>query len=115
MALALLSAPLLLYALLHPSILTQRFEEMSVWSLRSEIGSPGAAWRIVENHAGYFSPRFLLVEGDINPRHGTGRGMLLWAWAPLIALGLWQAWRRRDDPHVRAVIAALWRRRSGHP
>ncbi len=102
---AILAAPLAGYMLLHPGVLTWRLASASIGA---DGASPaGILGRFLLNHAGYFSPRFLFLEGDPNPRHGTGRGVLLWMWAPLIALGMWRAWKRRRDPAVLSVAAAL--------
>ena len=101
---ALMAAPLALYLRDHPGSLTWRVES-TIWA-----DSPGPATviaRFAANYLRYLSPRFLLFEGDANPRHGTGRGMLLWIAAPLILAGLWEAWRRRGERTVRMVVAGL--------
>ena len=102
---ALMAVPLALYMRQHPGVLTWRLAESSIWS-----DAPAAA-ELVERFAGnylrYFSPRFLFLEGDTNPRHGTGRGMLLWAYAPLILAGMWEGWRRRGERPVQMIAAGL--------
>ena len=94
------------WALQHPGALTYEF------NLRS-IGADGAALptlmgRFLGNYISYFSPDFLFIHGDPNPRHNTGyAGMLLVVAAPLLLLGLWACWRRRHEALPRFVIACL--------
>ena len=101
---ALTAIPLAIYMSRNPGALTWRVES-AVWADAS--GAAEAAGRFAGNYIRYFSPRFLLFEGDLNPRHGTGNGMLPWIAAPLILAGLWEAWRRRGERPVQMVAAGL--------
>lgn len=103
--LAILAVPIGVYLLRHPGVITWRFEREMVF--RDETGTVSGLTRFLHNYARYFSPRFLFIHGDSNLRHGTGRGVLLWIWGPLITLGVWQAWRLRREPAVQALAAAL--------
>ena len=101
---ALMAVPLALYLRQNPGVLTWRLES-AIWSdappLLDLLG------RFAANYSRYFSPRFLFLEGDTNPRHGAGQGMLLWIAAPLIVAGCWEAWRRRTERPVRMIVAGL--------
>lgn len=101
----LLAVPLAVSLAREPRLLTWRAAAENVSA--SAAGAPQAIARVAANYAGYFSPHFLFLRGDPNLRNGTGRGVLLWMWAPLVVLGLVQAWRRRREPAVCAVLAGL--------
>jgi len=103
--LAALAAPLAVHLLRHPGVLTWRFAEAVLW--KDGADPQTILLRFLSHYVGYFSPRFLFLAGDANIRHGTGRGVLLWAWAPILLVGLWQAWRRRREPTVQLVVAGL--------
>jgi len=101
----LMALPLAYYMGQHPGALTWRMSVSSIWS---DSPAPAAlVKRFATNFLGYFSPRFLFLEGDTNLRHGTGRGMLPWIAAPLIIAGLWEAWRRRGERPVQLIVACL--------
>jgi len=97
---------LAVWGLLNPGGLTGHFGGIS-------IAGPGGslftlAGRFLANYASYFSPDFLFVHGDLNPRHNTGfAGMLLAVTAPLLLLGLWTCWKRRDEALPRFVALGL--------
>ena len=94
------------WALLHPGALTYEFSLIN-------IGADGAPFptvvgRFLGNYVSYFSPDFLFIHGDLNPRHNTGyAGMLLAVSAPLLLLGLWGCWRRRRELLPRFLIGCL--------
>lgn len=90
----------------HPGAITARFNAISIWSDGAPIVT--VAGRFIGNYVTYLGPDFLFVSGDHNPRHNTQfAGMLLWIALPLLLLGLWAAWRRRDQPLVRFVVLGL--------
>lgn len=101
---ALMAVPLALYLRQNPGVLTWRLES-AIWSDAPPL--PSLLGRFAVNYARYFSPQFLFLEGDANPRHGAGQGMLLWIAAPLIGAGCWDAWRRRAERPVRMIVAGL--------
>jgi hypothetical protein len=100
-----LAIPLAAHLMAQPDLLTWRVEEEAIWTAQRE--SPGILHEFAANYVRYFSPAFLLGEGDPNLRHSTGRGMLLWSWIPLLLTGLWQVWRRRREAAVQAVLLGL--------
>lgn len=94
------------YALLNPGALTGRFAAISIWA----DGAPLSVVidRFLTNYVAYFSPNFLLLQGDANPRQNTEiGGMLLWAMAPLLIAGIAVCWVRRGEPLVRFLAAGV--------
>ena len=95
-----------IYALLNPGALTGRFGLISIWSDGAPLGV--VADRFLTNYFSYFSPSFLFLQGDANPRQNTEiGGMLLWVMAPLLIAGLVVCWQRRRDPLVRFLVAGI--------
>ncbi|MGA7989662.1 MAG: hypothetical protein WCB51_14835 [Candidatus Dormiibacterota bacterium] len=95
-----------IYALLNPGALTGRFELISIWSDGAPLGV--VINRFLVNYVTYFSPNFLFLQGDANPRQNTGiGGMLLWVMVPLLIAGILVCWERRREPLVRFLIAAI--------
>jgi hypothetical protein len=91
------------YALLNPGALTGRFAEISIWADGAPVNV--VLDRFLTNYLAYFSPNFLLLQGDANPRQNTEiGGMLLWAMAPLLIAGIVVCWERRADPLVRFLV-----------
>lgn len=95
-----------IYALLNPGALTGRFELISIWSDGAPLGV--VINRFLVNYVTYFSPNFLFLQGDANPRQNTEiGGMLLWVMVPLLIAGILVCWERRREPLVRFLIAAI--------
>jgi hypothetical protein len=95
-----------LYMLLNPGALTGRFALISIWADGAPLGV--VIDRFLVNYVSYFSPSFLFLQGDANPRQNTEiGGMLLWVAAPLLVAGLLVCWRRRREPLVRFLIASI--------
>lgn len=97
----LFSVPIFLYAATAGSA---RFDRLSVFADRP-LGE--ALTLAVSNYARHFDPRFLLLWGDANPRHGLPlAGLLAWAEAPFFLLGLatLATWRR---PGARLLLVWL--------
>lgn len=99
-------AVLAVYGLLHPGALTSHFNGIS-------IASPNAspitvAGRFLANYGLYFTPDFLFIHGDPNPRHNTGyAGMLLAVMVPLLLMGLVTCWRRRSEALPKIVLLGI--------
>jgi len=75
--LALLAAPVLGFSMTERG--RQRFSDVSVFSNPStrDAGPVGMAASVAGNYLSYYTPRFLLTEGDPNPRHSIrGHGVL---------------------------------------
>jgi hypothetical protein len=95
-----------IYALLNPGALTGRFTLISIWSDGAPLNV--VIDRFLVNYVSYFSPSFLFLQGDANPRQNTEiGGMLLWVMAPLLIAGILVCWQRRREPLVRFLIAAI--------
>ncbi|HYL72366.1 MAG TPA: hypothetical protein VEY89_13785, partial [Candidatus Dormibacteraeota bacterium] len=94
------------WALTHPGALTEEFNLINIGADRAPALTVVA--RFFSNYIGYFSPDFLFIHGDPNPRHNTGyAGMLLAVTAPLLLLGLWECRRRRSEPLPRFLVLSL--------
>jgi hypothetical protein len=94
------------YALLNPGALTGRFSLISIWS----DGAPLSVVvdRFLANYVSYFSPGFLFLQGDQNPRQNTEiGGMLLWVMAPLLIAGIVACWERRREPLIQFLVAGI--------
>ncbi len=56
----------------------------------------------LQNYLAHFSPQFLFLSGDANPRHAVGGfGQMLWVEAPLLVAGLWRVCKRVRNPQAR--------------
>jgi 4-amino-4-deoxy-L-arabinose transferase-like glycosyltransferase len=63
---------------------------------------------VAGNYFQYFSPDFLFLHGDPNPRHSSGFGGLLFLTAvPILAVGLVICVRRWREPLCRLALAGL--------
>jgi hypothetical protein len=94
------------YWLLNPGALTGRFGLISIWADGAQLSV--VVDRFLTNYVSYLSPNFLFLQGDANPRQNTEiGGMLLWVTAPLLLAGILVCWRRRREPLVRFLIAAI--------
>jgi len=95
-----------IYALLNPGALTGRFAAISIWADGAPLGT--VIDRFLVNYLSYFSPSFLFLQGDSNPRQNTEiGGMLLWVMAPLLIAGVLVCWQRRREPLVRFLAAGI--------
>ncbi|NOY74609.1 MAG: hypothetical protein GXP32_02315 [Kiritimatiellaeota bacterium] len=98
--------PLSLSFFSNPQAMTERFNQISVW--RDSPGILECARRITMRYVDYFSPSFLFLIGDDNPRHNTGVGELFIFTLPFIILGLfWMVRRIKRDPFARFVLLSL--------
>jgi hypothetical protein len=94
------------YWLLNPGALTGRFGLISIWADGAPLNL--VVDRFLTNYVSYFSPNFLFMQGDANPRQNTETGgMLLWVTAPLLLAGILVCWQRRRQPLVQFLIAAI--------
>jgi hypothetical protein len=95
-----------IYALLNPGALTGRFAIISIWADGAPLST--VVDRFLANYLSYFSPSFLFLQGDGNPRQNTEiGGMLLWVMAPLLIAGVIACWERRREPLVRFLVACI--------
>jgi hypothetical protein len=95
-----------IYWLLNPGALTGRFGLISIWADGAPLNV--VVDRFLTNYVSYFSPNFLFLQGDGNPRQNTEiGGMLLWVTAPLLLAGILVCWQRGRQPLVRFLIAAI--------
>jgi hypothetical protein len=95
-----------IYGLLNPGALTGRLVLISIWADGAPLNV--VIDRFLVNYVSYFSPTFLFLQGDANPRQHTEiGGMLLWATAPLVIAGILVCWQRRREPFVRFLVAAI--------
>jgi len=94
------------YWLLNPGALTGRFGLISIWANKAPLKV--VVDLFLTNYVSYFSPNFLFLQGDANPRQNTEiGGMLLWVTAPLLIAGILVCWQRRRQPLVQFLIAAI--------
>jgi len=103
-----LAVPITMYALGAEG--SFRFKRVSVFS----DGLLPGLMRAASNYAKHFSPDFLILSGDRNPRHGLpGLGLLSIALTPLVLVGIWASVRdmfRAPEPESRArgAIVIAW-------
>ncbi len=90
----------------HPGALTAEFSVVNIGTDHPTL--PALLGRFLSNYIQFFSPDFLFIHGDPNPRHNTGyAGMLLAVMLPLLLLGLWACWRRRAELLPRFTLLCL--------
>jgi 4-amino-4-deoxy-L-arabinose transferase-like glycosyltransferase len=96
---AVIEIPLILFTLTEGSA---RLSRVSLFADRSVTG--GLVMALL-NYLSHFSPLFLFVSGDANPRHSLPlSGLLPWAEAPFFVLGLLaMVWKRPPGARVLAV------------
>ncbi len=71
-------------------------------------GALSAIPSFIGNYFQYFSPDFLFVHGDPNPRHSSGfGGLLLITAAPILVLGVVTCIRRWHQPLCRLALVGL--------
>jgi len=94
--------PMIVTAMRLPGALTARFQQVGIFTATAQPGE--LAVGIASHYLDYFSPRFLFISGDHQPRHHTGHGgELYWFLAPLILTGLYVAiryWRQHASHRI---------------
>jgi 4-amino-4-deoxy-L-arabinose transferase-like glycosyltransferase len=86
--------PFLLLSLTYPDVITGRFQQVSVsaWEGTGALLQQ-APWNYLK-----IVGSFLWFQGDVNLRHQFGPGGTSYlAFLPLVAIGLWHAWKKRHD------------------
>ena len=97
----LISLPTIVILLFFPEILFSRANVVGIWT---HGHSP---FEFFSNYLQYFSPKFLVFEGDGNLRHSPpGYGMLLWFLIPLLLTGI-AVCLRSCDKNCRILFAWL--------
>jgi hypothetical protein len=85
---------------------TARLGDVSVFHGQGLLAGIGA-W--IGNYFKYFSPEFLFIRGDPNPRHSSGfGGMLFVTVVPALILGVVTCVRRWRDPMCRLALLGLF-------
>ena len=78
-----------------------RFNRLSVWGMDAPLTFRALVF--LKNYLAHFSPQFLFLSGDANPRHAVeGFGEMLWVEAPLLVAGLFRVCKRVRNPRARA-------------
>lgn len=77
-----------------------RFNRLSVWGMDAPLTFRALVF--LKNYLAHFSPQFLFLSGDANPRHAVeGFGEMLWVEAPLLVAGLLRVCKRVRNPRAR--------------
>ena len=76
--------PFFVFSIRNPGAITSRFSTLSYWS--EELSLADKFVIFFQNYLTYFSPRFLLFQGDSNLRHSTGFGGIIFASVFLLAM-----------------------------
>ncbi len=99
--------PMILYVLGNPESMTSRFSLLKVWGGTSGVSETIS--RIFERYLEYFSPRFLLISGDLNLRHHTGAaGEIFLSMTPFILTGIVYAIIKfKKNPYLRFALFGL--------
>ena len=104
--LALSVIPIIVFYLNNQYAMTARFNQISVWKDSPSILE--AVGRVAARYFEYFSPTFLFVIGDVNPRHNTGVGELFVFTLPFLALGVTRLLRRlKRDPYSQFLLLCV--------
>jgi 4-amino-4-deoxy-L-arabinose transferase-like glycosyltransferase len=91
------------WSLANPGVLLDRYRAVGLFA--GHLSLPATIARFVTNYLSFGSPQFLLLQGDGNLRQTTGFGGVLLAVAvPLILIGIWRLWCRRDEPFARFAL-----------
>ena len=105
-SLFLATVPMMMYYWNNSVAMTARFKEISVWKDSPSLSD--AVGRIAIRYVEYFSPHFLFIAGDPNPRHNTGTGVLYLFMVPFVLAGLYRIVRYfRRNPYYRFILLAL--------
>jgi hypothetical protein len=103
----LLLVPMIVAVIRNPHVLTSRFNEISVWKDNPSVIE--LISRICSRYVEYFSPGFLFISGDAEPRHNAcGAGGLYVFMAPFVVAGIFYAIRNfRRNPYCRFILLAI--------
>lgn len=99
--------PMIISVAQRSASMTNRFNSISVW--RDSPSFSILALRFFSRYLDYFSPPFLFITGDSNPRHNTGNsGELFIFLVPFILVGLFILIRHfRRNPYYRFALLGL--------
>lgn len=76
--------PFFIFTARNPGAITSRFSSVSYWG--NDVPLADKLVIFLQNYTAYFSPRFLLFQGDPNLRHSTGFGGVIFITVFLLAL-----------------------------
>lgn len=76
--------PFIFFTIRNPGAITSRFNTLSYWSESIPLGEKISIF--IQNYFTYFSPRFLLFQGDPNLRHSTGFGGVIFISVVLLSM-----------------------------
>ncbi|MFH1743449.1 MAG: glycosyltransferase family 39 protein [bacterium] len=95
--------PLARHLLLESDESSRRFQAISIFGAASGWET---VWLFVKNYLAHFSPRFLFLGGDANPRHSVGfPGQIQLYLAPLLVIGIWRCVRHSG---YRERLLLIW-------
>ncbi len=102
----LISLPIAVYTVINSSQSQSRFNRISL--LEQGYGLLKTILVFISNWLTHFSPAYLFISGDANPRHGLPlTGILLLATAPFLIMGLIQLMKIRKTPWGQLIIGWL--------
>ncbi|MFA6293712.1 MAG: glycosyltransferase family 39 protein [Victivallales bacterium] len=99
--------PMFIALIRNPHVLTSRINEISLWKDAPPIYE--LACRICSRYLDYFSPEFLFISGDAEPRHNAcNAGGLYVFMLPFVVAGIFYTIREfRRNPYCRFILLAL--------
>jgi 4-amino-4-deoxy-L-arabinose transferase-like glycosyltransferase len=88
--------PALVYNFQSVQLSQSRFNRISILSLNLSYFETFLVF--LKNYLSHYSPLFLFITGDHNPRHTfPSSGMMYWFDLPLLLMGLYSLWKKRNS------------------